>query len=326
MIDPSAIDKVLQDVLPAISSHRKTTSKPFVLGLSGLQGNGKSTWAAALTTALNEQPNLYARTLSLDDLYLDHPQLIALRDTNPGNALLRTRGQPGTHDEVLAQRFFDSLDRQDEAGKMIEGKGGKVIQWPAFDKSLHNGEGGRVPVSKWEVIPPGKRLDVLIFEGWCLGFQPLSPAAVEEKWHTSRISAGNSCAEDDQTTISTQTLADHQLHHLLLINENLERYCRTFMGPQKFDAFVHLDTKDLHTVYAWRLGQEAVLWRAKGSGMTDEQVIAFVRGYMPAYELYLRRLSAGEFFRDAGIAGRSKIHIRIMLDEQRGVTSLERMR
>lgn len=326
MIDSSTVNRVvLQDILPAISSHGNETSKPFVLGLSGLQGSGKSTWAAAITNALNEQPNLNARTLSLDDLYLDHPQLVALRDSNPGNALLRTRGQPGTHDEVLAQQFFQSLERQAEAGDQTESEKGQVILWPAFDKSLIDGEGGRVPVSKWEVIPHDQPLQVLVFEGWCLGFQPLSSDAVEGKWRAARLAKGSSNIEDTNQAISTQTLGDHQLEHLLLINDNLARYCRSFMGPQMFDAFIHLDTKDLHTVYDWRLGQEAALWKSKGSGMTDEQVIAFVRGYMPAYELYLSRLSAGDLFSDIGDGGKRKIHFRVLLDKQRGVSAVQRV-
>ncbi|KAL2207081.1 P-loop containing nucleoside triphosphate hydrolase protein [Sarocladium strictum] len=323
MIDSTAVDVVLQDILPAISSHRNKTSKPFILGLSGLQGSGKSTWAAALTNALNEQPNLHARTLSLDDLYLDHPQLVALRDSNPGNALLRTRGQPGTHDEVLARQFFQSLERHAEAGDISESQKSRDILWPAFDKSLNNGEGGRVAVSEWEVIPLDQPLHVLIFEGWCLGFQPLSPDAVEDKWRVARFARKNLSVEDSNRAVSTQTLGDHQLDHLLVINDNLARYCHSFMGPQMFDVFIHLDTEDLRTVYDWRLGQEAALWKSKGTGMTDKQVIDFVRGYMPAYELYLSRLSAGHFFTQTGNGGKDKIHIRIVLDKQRGVSAIE---
>ena len=45
-----------------------------------------------------------------------------------------------------------------------------------------------------------------------------------------------------------------------------------------FDAFIQLDVEDTMYVYAWRLEQEAALREAKGMGMTDEQVEAFVDG------------------------------------------------
>lgn len=44
------------------------------------------------------------------------------------------------------------------------------------------------------------------------------------------------------------------------------------------DAFVHIDAEKTTYVYDWRLQQEAALRTAKGTGMTDEQVINFVNG------------------------------------------------
>ena len=132
MIDPSQVDAVLAIFIPLIQSHRGRSSKPFVLGLSGLQGSGKSTWAAALSQALTTQHGLRNRTLSLDDLYLDHAELVAIREANPKNGLLQSRGQPGTHDEVLAQAFFDQVLKKD-------GSDQSFVKWPENDKSLYGG-------------------------------------------------------------------------------------------------------------------------------------------------------------------------------------------
>ncbi|KAF6825225.1 d-glycerate 3-kinase [Colletotrichum plurivorum] len=310
MIDTSAIDAVLKHILPAVEARRAaSTTAPFILGLSGLQGSGKSTWAAALRETLNAKHGVNTRTLSLDDLYHDHDQLVALRESNPGNGLLRTRGQPGTHDEELAKRFFDDVART---------TGEDPIGWPSFDKSLFGGEGGRVPASQWDAVPRSPPLEVLIFEGWCLGFQALSPEAVEEKWKKAKAAAqtSNSGAE---AQLSTTTLAGHALEHLLLVNKNLGRYCESFMGPWRFDAFLHLSTDQLVNVYHWRLGQEKALWAKKGAGMTDDQVIRFVQGYMPAYELYLERLAGEPFFTE-----KEKPHVRVILDSDRKVLSVER--
>lgn len=40
----------------------------------------------------------------------------------------------------------------------------------------------------------------------------------------------------------------------------------------------HSDAEDTHAVYEWRLEAERALRAAKGSGMTDEQVVEFVNG------------------------------------------------
>lgn len=43
---------------------------------------------------------------------------------------------------------------------------------------------------------------------------------------------------------------------------------------------IRRDAEDLQYVYAWRLEQESGLRKAKGSGMTDDQVVEFVNGCM----------------------------------------------
>ncbi|KAF9775413.1 hypothetical protein IL306_006485 [Fusarium sp. DS 682] len=309
MINPKAINTVLNIFVPKIKAHQEKTSKPFVLGLSGLQGSGKSTWAAALSQALTNQHNLKTRMLSLDDLYHDYPELVALREANPNNGLLQTRGQPGTHDEGLAKNFFDQVLGRVESDK-------KVVKWPAFDKSLHGGQGGRVPVAEWEEVPLDQGLDVLIFEGWALGFKPLTPEEVKRKWEQAKASE----AQQSEEWALTNTLANHDLSHLLLINENLRRYCETFSGPQHFDGFLHLSTDKLVQVYEWRLGQERALRQHK-PGMTDEQVIKFVKGYMPAYELFLERLQNENFFKGEGDCG--KKHIQVILNKNREVVEVK---
>ncbi|KAF5251291.1 hypothetical protein FANTH_3583 [Fusarium anthophilum] len=309
MIDPKAIEAVLDIFVPAIQAHRKSSSRLFVLGLSGLQGSGKSTWAAALSQALTNQHHLKTRMLSLDDLYHDHPELVALREANPDNGLLQTRGQPGTHDEVLAKQFFDQV-----LGRVENDK--KVVKWPAFDKSLHSGQGGRVSVEDWEEVSLDEGLDVLIFEGWALGFKPLSDEEVKRKWERAKASE----AQQSEEWALTNTLASHDISHLLLINENLRRYCETFAGPQHFDGFLHLSTDKLVQVYEWRLGQERALRQHK-PGMTDEQVIKFVKGYMPAYELFLERLQNENFFK--GEESKEKKHIQVVLNKDRKVIQVK---
>ncbi|CAG8324748.1 unnamed protein product [Penicillium salamii] len=300
-IPQEAINSVLEQVIPYIEHHiqcqkSSPSRRPFVLALTGLQGSGKSTWTDALVKALKAR-NHTTINLSLDDLYLDHAELVKLRKSNPTNKLIQARGQPGTHDMALARSFFESLNS------------GREILIPAFDKSKFNGEGGRAPVETWERIPSDTKVDVVVFEGWCVGFRPLEELDLQKRWEdgVQNVSTG---------VYPTETLKDHALEHLLEANTNLNGYCDLFMGPQHLDFLVHLDTNDLVNVYQWRMQQEHALRQRTNESMTDEEVIQFVKGYMPAYELYLDQLRRGFF--DKSVGG-EKGQLRVVLDENRKV-------
>lgn len=287
------VQKALSILLPKIKQQHENSSKSIILGISGVQGSGKSTWASKLVEILTSQHNLHTITISLDDLYKTHDELIAQRDKDPANKLYRTRGQPGTHEEQLAAQFFKDLSNYHGDG---------YLRIPSFDKSQYNGEGDRAPESTWPVITT--KPDVVVFEGWCLGFQSLPYSAIEEKYRLARIG-----------WLTINTPADHQLSHLLEVNENLARYCDAFMGPQHFDFFIHIDTDDLRNVFTWRLQQEHKMIESKGSGMSDDEVRMFIHGYMPSYEIYLEGLRGG-LFREKGDEGRM---VRVELDMLRCV-------
>lgn len=163
----------------------------------------------------------------------------------------------------LAQELFSALER------------GQETKIPMYDKSAFNGQGDRVPAEQWDTrnAPGQPRVQVVIFEGWCVGFRALSPAEIEAK----------------QAAPST-TLHKHRLQDLLFVNEKLRDYD---VMTDAFDAFIHIDAAETGYVYDWRLEQEAALRRDRGSGMTDEQVRRFVDGYYPAYELYTEGVRAG---------------------------------
>jgi len=220
-------------------------------------GSGKSYIASALVKLLNSQKYKYnAVQVSLDDFYLGHNERALLRDRNPCNELLKVRGQPGTHDADLALEFFEQFCTTGESGK-------ESLWIPAFDKSLFQGDGDRLTRSQWPSV--SAPLDILVFEGWCLGFQALPEDEL--------ISAATSKAGYQQ--LRTKPLVDHRLEDLLLVNKCLRQYNDTFMGPQHFNFMVHLDTDDLENVYTWRLEQERELRRVKGTGMSDSQVVEF---------------------------------------------------
>ncbi|KAK6536929.1 hypothetical protein TWF281_001136 [Arthrobotrys megalospora] len=310
------VNRVLQLILPHIKRYlssppsifeKGSYQRPFKLAVTGLQGSGKSTWSAEIVNAINKT-GLKAKTLSLDDLYLPHDGLVAVRESNPMNRLVRTRGQPGTHDLVLAKWFFEQFEQPT-----------KEKLFPIFDKSKFGGEGDRLPQNEWHRSEPGEVVDVLVFEGWCMGFQALSDSALRNAWEEARVAAAT-LTDGADIKLPIQTIANHSLENLAFINERLGEYNEMFMGPQHWDYLVHLDTDDLRNVYAWRLEQEAWLWKLKGTGMADEAVIEFIKGYMPAYELYLESLRQG-FFRIPG-SNKMNCQLSMKLDSTRKIIEI----
>ncbi len=125
---------------------RPGARRPFVLGIAGAQGSGKSTIARALAARFG------CPVLSLDDLYLDGAARQRLAETV--HPLLRTRGVPGTHDVAAGLAAIEALAH------------GPALL-PRFDKARD--EPGRLE----RVAGPA---EMLILEGWCLGAQPQDAA------------------------------------------------------------------------------------------------------------------------------------------------------
>ena len=80
------------------------------------------------------------------------------------------RGQAGTHDIGLARQTLEQLKTATSESSEV----GLV----RYDKSSHEGRGDRAPDSKWQQVK-GK-VDVVLFEGWMLGFKPLTDQAAEK--------------------------------------------------------------------------------------------------------------------------------------------------
>lgn len=139
---------------------------PLLLGLSGLQGCGKSTLAQALVAQARRR-GIDAVTLSLDDVYFGRRARLALaRQVHP---LLATRGVPGTHDLPLLHATLDALARCSPR---------QPVHLPRFDKARDT----RRPPSRWPRVTRPPRLVVL--EGWCLGLAAQSAAALVRPCNT----------------------------------------------------------------------------------------------------------------------------------------------
>ena len=188
---------------------------------------------------------------------------------------------------VLANELFSAL------------QAGKEVKIPQYDKSQFSGQGDRVPSSQWISVngPSQPKAQVIIFEGWCVGFSALSDEEVVAKYAQP----------------GTVTLHKHRLEDLQFVNEKLRAY---EVINKCFDAFIHIDAEDTGFVYDWRQQQEAALRRERGTGMSEEMVTKFVDGYYPAYELFTDALREGIFKGKEDVKGRQ---LRLIVGRDRKV-------
>ncbi|KAG2153284.1 P-loop containing nucleoside triphosphate hydrolase protein [Suillus clintonianus] len=270
---PPAVQHMAQHVLNQLQEHRSRyppslRPTPLFVGVQGPQGSGKTFLTSRLRTHLSSPPHALSVTvLSIDDLYLPHSGLQSLAESHPNNILFQGRGQPGTHDVPLGTSVLKNL-------KKINDVDAGAVDIPFFDKSLFNGKGDRVSHGETVKGP----VDVVVLEGWCVGFFPTSKELVEERWKQPVPTL-----EPDIFDMKTFVSVDH----VLAVNERLKRYVEWW---DALDAFIQIkgpSSAQLSIIYKWRLQQEHHM-KAKngGKGMTDDQVKIFVDRYIPGYVFF----------------------------------------
>jgi len=147
--------------------------------------------------------------LSIDDLYLPHDQQLFLARSHPHNPLVQHRGQPSTHDIALGKKLFTSIQNRVTN-----------IKIPSYDKSAFSGQGDRRPQDEWETINDAsstQKVEVIIFEGWCVGFRPLSQEELLQKWTAAKASAESDPGYKGQ-------LGKLQFENVHFVNEALKEY------------------------------------------------------------------------------------------------------
>ena len=148
-------------------------------------------------------------------------------------------------------------------------------------------------------------IEVVLFEGWCVGFRALSGQEIGEKWETA--------VRQEQEGNYQGRLGKIKFEDVKFINEALKSYDQLTV---QLDALIHLDAADPRFAYRWREEQERKMRETKGTGMTDEQVRHFVDGYYPAYELFTERLRAGI------LNGSRGSQLRLIIDEDRQIKEI----
>lgn len=133
----------------------------LVVGLCGPQGSGKSTLSALLKSVLGAGWGRKVAVLPIDGLYkTKSDREIMAKTIHP---MFATRGVPGTHDIQLG---IDTIESLKASGP------GESTAIPAFDKARDD----RQPRETWAT--ESGPVDLIIFEGWCVGALPEPPKAL----------------------------------------------------------------------------------------------------------------------------------------------------
>jgi len=234
----ATIDLIEPDVRAWVAAARR----PLVIGVCGAQGSGKSTVSAGLAERLRAT-GLSVALLSIDDIYVSREEREALASAHP---LLRTRGVPGTHDVALGLRSIEACAR---AGASL---------LPRFSKRNDT----REPESAWARIDGP--VDILLFEGWCVGAVPQAAAALAEPVN------------------ALERIEDPDGRWRRYVNDHLGgEYQRLF---DRIDRLILLAAPSFDCVAGWRREQEHKL-RASlrsedlGETLNDAEIDRFIQNY-----------------------------------------------
>jgi D-glycerate 3-kinase len=136
-----------------LQQKQQNFGRPFVQGILGNQGTGKTTLCVMVQRIL-QGLGCSCVSISLDDLYKTYAERQQLQEVDPR---LVWRGPPGTHDVALGIQVLEQLRHGNR----------KQIAIPRFDKSAYEGAGDRCEP---EIV---SSVDVVLFEGWCVGMRPV---------------------------------------------------------------------------------------------------------------------------------------------------------
>jgi len=217
-------DKMIKYFLIPVSqwiSKKANKKKPFIIGLAGGQGSGKTTISSILSIILKKYFKLNVFIISIDDFYKTRKDRKILSKIK--HPLLMTRGVPGTHDIDLMLNFF----------KKAKSKKFKIIQVPKFNKAIDD----RYPKKFWYKFK--SKPDVVIFEGWCVGARAQSNSQLKKPIN------------------SLEKVYDQGLKWRSHVNNQLKTKYKILF--KQLDGLLYLKAKNFNLLRNWRLKQERKL-------------------------------------------------------------------
>tara|TARA_B100001540_G_scaffold306788_1_gene319271 strand:- start:1433 stop:2362 length:930 start_codon:yes stop_codon:yes gene_type:complete len=220
--------------------------KPFIVGLSGGQGTGKTTISSIMSIILKKYFKLNIFKISIDDFYKTRKERFLL--SKKIHNLLKTRGVPGTHDTSIILDFLNK----------VKHKNFKPLKLPKFNKATDD----RFKKELWYSI--NKRPDVIIFEGWCIGARPQKNYQLKK--HIN----------------SVEKLNDQNLIWRKYVNYQLKKNYRKLFN--QLNCLLYLKAKNFNLLQKWRLKQERKLLTFSREYknlkiMNKKEVINFMKTY-----------------------------------------------
>ncbi len=240
-----------------LDCQQRALGAPFVQGILGGQGTGKSTLTQILRMIL-QQLGHQTVGLSIDDLYLTYEERQALQRQDPR---LVWRGPPGTHDVDLGLQVLNAIKQADAQTQ---------IELPRFDKSLYEGQGDRT--SYIRVAAP----TIAFFEGWFVGARPVADAVFESA----------------QTPLPDPIITDSDKAFARDCNQKLRSYLPLW---DTLNSLIVLCPEDYRLSQQWRQAAEHDMKAQGKPGLSDADIKAFVTYFLKALhpELFILPLTVG---------------------------------
>ena len=242
-------EKMIRSFLVPISfwiAKKASKRKPYVVGLAGGQGTGKTTISSILSIILIKYFKLNVFVISIDDFYKTRKERFLL--SKKVHSSLLTRGAPGTHDINIMLDFF----------KKAKNKKFKPLKLPKFNKAIDD----RYKKKLWYSIK--KRPDIIIFEGWCVG-------AKAEKNNTL-----------NKAINFLEKMDDKKLIWRKFVNQQLKLKYKKLYG--QLNCLLFLKANNFGLLQKWRMMQEKKLWfknkkSTNNKVMSKKNVIKFMQTY-----------------------------------------------
>ena len=214
----------------------KLKSKNKIM-IAGSQGSGKSSLAKLIKLYLEKFCYKSVVIISMDDFYLSKSQRTQL--SKKIHPLFLTRGVPGTHDLELMNKKIKQIFNKEFP-----------IYLPIFDK---------VSDSRKRTYKRVFRADVVIFEGWCAGSQPVDQNYLQKNFN-------NLEKHKDKNFIWRNSY-----------NKYLNEYQKLF---SQFNFFIYFQFNQWDHVLNWKYKQELELRDKK----KDLGLKKYLREFIQYYE------------------------------------------
>ena len=226
-----------------ISKHKN--HKTTIVGIQGGIGTGKTTLVNFLKEIL-KQMGYKVQSFSIDDFYKTRKERLELSRKFKQNPFYQiSRGLPGTHRVNILWNTLQWI------------KKGKNFNIPIFDKSLYNAYGDVLN----KKIKIKKKLDFVLFEGWCIGIPYTSIyelSAILNKYKIKNL--------------------DYKPEHAKIVLKYVKSYQKLW---KYLDCIIMLMPKNPELHKKWRYQQELKLKKVTGKGMSKKEINRFVRPYIP---------------------------------------------